>query len=292
MPGVSHAQFKEEVKDTLLRMLNISDTKHVLIGDEHVHGISGGERKRVSIAEMMITRARVQAWDNSTRGMDAFTALDYAKSLRIMTDVLGQTTFATLYQASERIYNLFDKVLILDKGRQVYFGPASEARAYFEGLGFKSLPRQSTPDYLTSCTDPNERQFAFGRSIADVPCSPEALETAFRHSPHGRALESAVAEYRSLQSTDKTDQEAFRQAILDDKKKGVGKKSPYTLGFVGQVKALTIRLFQQRIQDSFFLVSSFGLSTFLALVLGGAFFGQTQAASGAFTRGAYVFLPT
>ncbi|KAJ7742184.1 hypothetical protein B0H14DRAFT_3167681, partial [Mycena olivaceomarginata] len=50
--------------------------------------VSGGERKRVSIAEMMATRARAQAWDNSTRGLDASTALDFAKSLRIMTDIL------------------------------------------------------------------------------------------------------------------------------------------------------------------------------------------------------------
>ena len=117
----------------------------------------------------MATRARVQCWDNSTRGLDASTALDYAKGLRVMTDVLGQTTFVTLYQAGEGIYELFDKVLVLDQGRQVFLGPPSEARAYFEGLGYKSLPRQSTADYLTGCTDPNERQFAPGCSAADVP---------------------------------------------------------------------------------------------------------------------------
>jgi len=44
----------------------------------------------------MTTRARVQCWDNSSRGLDASTALDFVRSLRIMTDVLGQTTFTTL----------------------------------------------------------------------------------------------------------------------------------------------------------------------------------------------------
>lgn len=96
LPGVTREQFDKEVQDTLLRMLNISHTKQTLVGDEFVRGVSGGERKRVSIAEMMATRARVQCWDNSTRGLDASTALDYVKSLRILTDVLGQTTFVTL----------------------------------------------------------------------------------------------------------------------------------------------------------------------------------------------------
>lgn len=92
-------------------MLNIQHTENTLVGNEFVRGVSGGERKRVSIAEMMATRARVQCWDNSTRGLDASTALDFVKSLRVMTDVLGQTTFVTLYQAGEGIYNLFDKVM-------------------------------------------------------------------------------------------------------------------------------------------------------------------------------------
>lgn len=50
------------------------------------------------------------------------------------------------------IYKQFDKVLVLNKGRQVYFGPASEARKYFVSLGYKELPRQTTPEYLTGCS--------------------------------------------------------------------------------------------------------------------------------------------
>jgi len=291
IPGVKRAEFKEEVQSLLLRMLNISHTKDTLVGDEFVRGVSGGERKRVSIAEMMATRARVQSWDNSTRGLDASTALDYVKSLRILTDVLGQTTFVTLYQAGEGIYDLFDKVMVLDQGRQVYFGAPAEARAYFENLGYRALPRQSTADYLTGCTDPNERQFAEGRSAADVPSTPEALEQAFVESSFGRDLEQSRLEFKAHQETDKADQEAFRAAVAADKKKGVSKKSPYTLGFFGQVKALSKRQFQTKMQDTFYLITSFGLNMILALIIGGAYFGQTQSASGAFTRGRFVSSP-
>lgn len=96
LPGMTREQHIAEIQRTLLRMLNIQHTENTLVGDAFVRGVSGGERKRVSIAEMMATRARVQCWDNSTRGLDASTALDFAKCLRIMTDVLGQTTFVTL----------------------------------------------------------------------------------------------------------------------------------------------------------------------------------------------------
>lgn len=156
---------------------------------------------------------------------------------------------------------MFDKVLILDKGRQVYFGTASEARAYFENLGYRSLPRQSTPDYLTGCTDPNERQFADGRSERDTPSSPEDLEIAFGNSSTRTKLQHSLGEFKLRMETEKQDQEAFRAAVLDDKKRGVSRKSPYTLGFAGQVKALTIRQFRVRLQDRFQLTTSFGMDT-------------------------------
>ncbi|KAJ7596495.1 ABC-2 type transporter-domain-containing protein [Mycena floridula] len=288
LPGVSRKEFDREVLETLLQMLNISHTKETLVGSAFVRGVSGGERKRVSIAEMMATRARVQAWDNSTRGLDAATALDFVKSLKVMTDVLGQTTFVSLYQAGESIYELFDKVLVLDQGRQVYFGPPSEARSYFENLGYKALPRQSTADYLTGCTDPNERQFAPGRSSADVPSTPEAMEKVFRSSATGRSMADSREKYKLLMETEKTDQEAFRAAVAADRK-GSSKKSPYTLGFLAQVRALTIRLFQQRLQDKFQLYTSFSISTILALVIGAAFVNLPTTSAGGFTRGSVLF---
>ncbi|EMD42318.1 hypothetical protein CERSUDRAFT_79900 [Gelatoporia subvermispora B] len=289
VPGMTRKEFQDAVLNMLLKMLNISHTANTYVGDEFVRGVSGGERKRVSITEMMATRAHVLCFDNSTRGLDASTALDFIKALRVMTDVLGQTTFVTLYQAGEGIYNLFDKVMVLDKGRQVYYGPPSDARKYFENLGFKPLPRQSTPDYLTGCTDPNERQFAPGRSELDVPCTPEDLEAAFLRSPYARDMQDSLQKYKLQMETDKADQEAFRAAVAADKKRGVSKKSPYTQGFLNQVRALVVRQFQMRLQDRFQLITSFTLSTVLALVIGGAYFDLPRDAGGAFTRGSVMF---
>ncbi|KAK0522180.1 ATP-binding cassette transporter snq2, partial [Tilletia horrida] len=109
--------FRKEVAESLLKMLNISHTKDTRVGSAFVRGVSGGERKRVSIAEMFATRACVLSWDNSTRGLDASTALDFAKSLRVITDLLQLSVFTSLYQAGEGIYDQFDKVLVIDNGR-------------------------------------------------------------------------------------------------------------------------------------------------------------------------------
>ncbi|KAI2628142.1 hypothetical protein GGS21DRAFT_492784 [Xylaria nigripes] len=117
-----------------------------VVGDALVRGVQGSERrKRVSIAEMTITNASFLSWNNSTRGPDAITALDFVKSLRIQTTMYETSTFVSLCQASGSSYKQFDKVLGIDSGRQVHFGPATEALSYFESLGFLSRPRQTTP---------------------------------------------------------------------------------------------------------------------------------------------------
>lgn len=63
--GVSKAEFKEKVTRMLLNMFNINHTANTVIGNQFIRGVSGGERRRVSIAEMMITTATVLAWDVS-----------------------------------------------------------------------------------------------------------------------------------------------------------------------------------------------------------------------------------
>jgi ATP-binding cassette subfamily G (WHITE) protein 2 (SNQ2) len=274
LPKILSQDFEIQAQEMLLRMLNMSHVSGTLIGDEFVRGVSGGERRRVSIAEMMSTIAPLQCWDNPTRGLDASTALDCMKSLRIMTDKLGQTTFVTLYvfgndsrnllanqqlryQASEGIYDLFDRVLVLEEGRQIYLGPPSNARSYFEELGFKSLPRQPTVDFLTGCTDPNERQLCRGQSIADVPSTPEALEQAFWESELGFKLRRELEEYKA---SIKDNQQEIRGAVLQEKNSAASKRSPYTLGYPGQVMALARRQFQMRLQDRFQLATSFSLS--------------------------------
>lgn len=72
LPGVSQKEFNDNVLKTFLRMFNIRHTARTLVGDAFVRGVSGGERKRVSIAEMMATRAHVTCWDNSTRWSFSF----------------------------------------------------------------------------------------------------------------------------------------------------------------------------------------------------------------------------
>jgi ATP-binding cassette subfamily G (WHITE) protein 2 (SNQ2) len=111
-----------------------------------------------------------------------------------MTDISNRTTFVTLYQAGEGIYEQMDKVMVIDQGRCIYEGPAKEAKQYFLDLGFYCPERQTTADFLTAVTDPTERQFREGFEDR-APKTPEDLEQAFRSSELYQRILRDVSEY-------------------------------------------------------------------------------------------------
>ncbi|KAK4150580.1 ABC-2 type transporter-domain-containing protein [Chaetomidium leptoderma] len=288
--GINKQQLKEKVVTTLLKMFNIEHTRKTIVGNSFVRGVSGGERKRVSIAEMLISNACVLSWDNSTRGLDASTALDFVKSLRVQTDLYKTSTFVSLYQASENIYNLFDKVLVIDEGRQVYFGPATEARAYFEGLGFLPRPRQTTPDYVTGCTDAFEREYQEGRSVENAPHSPVTLEAAFTESKFAKDLDQEMSQYKKKLTEEADKYEDFRVAVREQKRRGTSKKSAYSVGFHQQVWALMKRQFLLKQQDVLALVLSWLRNIIIAIVLGTLYLNLGHTSANAFSKGGLLFI--
>lgn len=87
---------------------------------------------------------------SSTRGLDASTALEYVRALRIATDVAHVSTVVSIYQAGESLYQHFDKVCVIYEGRMAYFGRADQARQYFIDLGYEPANRQTTADFLVA----------------------------------------------------------------------------------------------------------------------------------------------
>ena len=146
--GESRGDYVREFLRVVAKLFWIEHTMNTKVGNEYVRGVSGGEKKRVSIAEAMITKASTQCWDNSTRGLDASTALEYVESLRSLTNMAHISTSVALYQAGETLYECFDKVVLIEEGKCLYYGPTDKAVEYFEGLGFRRPNRWTTADFV------------------------------------------------------------------------------------------------------------------------------------------------
>ena len=180
-PGVTRKQYAEHMRDVIMAVFGLSHTLNTKVGNDFVRGVSGGERKRVSIAEAALGGSPLQCWDNSTRGLDSSTALEFVKTLRLSTNMTGSAAVVAIYQASQIIYNVFDKVAVLYEGRQIYFGRASAAKAFFVNLGFHCAERATTGDFLTSLTSPAERIVREGFENR-VPRTPDEFAEVWRRS--------------------------------------------------------------------------------------------------------------
>ncbi|KAF9415247.1 hypothetical protein BGZ94_000147 [Podila epigama] len=280
-------QFVTEFLDVLTKMYGLTKQVETVVGNAFIRGVSGGERKRLSIAEQMATRSSVNMWDGSTRGLDASSALDYAKSLRVSTNLLKKATMVSIYQASENIYDLFDKVLLLYEGRCIYFGPANQARQFFIDMGFECPARQTTADFLTAVTDPNERKARAGFEHR-VPHTPKQFEDAYKASTLYTDIEHQRVEYQGSVS-ENNPATHFKEATKQSKQHHVSVKNPYTISFIGQVKVLTVRQVQLTLGDITSLVSRYASNVIKAVIVGSVFLLLPTDASGTFTRGGVLF---
>lgn len=106
LPGVSRQKYAEHLRDVVMAIFGISHTVNTKVGDDFVRGVSGGERKRVSIAEVTLNQSAIQCWDNSTRGLDSATALQFARTLRLSTDLAKTSAIVAMYQGSQEAYDV------------------------------------------------------------------------------------------------------------------------------------------------------------------------------------------
>lgn len=87
-------------------MLGLSHTMNSKVGDDLIRGVSGGERKRVTIAEATLSGSPLHCWDNSTRGLDSGNALEFCKALPLEIELSGSTACVAVYQASQDAYEV------------------------------------------------------------------------------------------------------------------------------------------------------------------------------------------
>eukprot|EP01133_Synstelium_polycarpum_P015912 gene15912-18915_t len=279
--------FRTKIFDLLVKMFGIVHQSDTIVGDEWIRGLSGGERKRLTITEAMVSSSSINCWDCSTRGLDAASALDYAKALRIMSDTLDKTTIASFYQASDSIYNLFNKVMILEKGRCIYFGPIGDAKQYFLDMGFDCEPRKSVPDFLTGVTNPQERIVREGFE-GRVPETSAEFEEAWKTSPQYLvALDEQTQYEKSIQ--DEQPSKEFIEQVRNEHSRTTSRKSPYVTSFMTQVMALTIRHLQIIWGDKMAIFSRYISVLMQALIYGSVFYQLAHNLGGVFTRGGALF---
>ncbi|CCD52338.1 similar to ABC transporter [Botrytis cinerea T4] len=264
-PGVTRKVYAEHMRDVMMKTLGLSHVENVLVGDDSVKGISRAERKRVSIAEAALSGCTLQCWDNCTRGFDNTHALEFCKTIRLSTTLGRTTACVALYQVPQMAYD------VLYEGRQIYFGPCHEAKSFFIDMGFVCPPYQTTADFLTSLTNPDERIIQPGFEFR-VPRTPEEFVMVWKTSRHYARLMQELEAYENEFPFDGTHALDFAAARRSQQAKYLRGKSVYKLCPRQQVVLCIVRGLQRLRSDINRIILDLVIKTFMALAVGVVFY--------------------
>ncbi|KAG9143511.1 hypothetical protein Leryth_027115 [Lithospermum erythrorhizon] len=147
LPNSIPKQEKIEHARAVMTKLGLTRCKDNIIGHSMLRGISGGERKRVSIGQEMLVNPSLLFLDEPTSGLDSTTAQRIVSTLWELVNG-GRTIVMTIHQPSSRLFYMFHKVLLLSEGHPLYFGKGNEVMGYFESVGYTPQLAMNPSDFL------------------------------------------------------------------------------------------------------------------------------------------------
>nr|AAL82898.1 sterolin 2 [Mus musculus] len=151
----SQAQRDKRVEDVIaeLRLRQCANTR---VGNTYVRGVSGGERRRVSIGVQLLWNPGILILDEPTSGLDSFTAHNLVTTLSRLAKG-NRLVLISLHQPRSDIFRLFDLVLLMTSGTPIYLGAAQQMVQYFTSIGHP-CPRYSNPaDFYVDLTSIDRR---------------------------------------------------------------------------------------------------------------------------------------
>ncbi|KAK2635346.1 hypothetical protein Ddye_030138 [Dipteronia dyeriana] len=148
LPEISSVEERDEYVNNLLFRLGLVSCAETNVGDAKVRGISGGEKKRLSVACELIASPSVIFADEPTTGLDAFQAEKVMETLRQLAQD-GHTVICSIHQPRGSVYGKFDDIVLLTEGELVYVGPArDEPLEYFSNFGYRCPDHVNPAEFL------------------------------------------------------------------------------------------------------------------------------------------------
>jgi len=245
--------------DSLLQdvgLLHVAGTK---IGGPSVRGISGGQRRRVSLARGVAADPRVMFCDEPTSGLSSTDAELCVKALKILTRKWGMTICVVIHQPRVEVAMLFDQLVLLTSqpGRIVYNGPMQDAKSHWEAVGYP-VPNSANPTdhYLDLVT----------------PGAPGAVPDVFREY-YIKNMEPRILE---LVAAAEANRGKNAWAILEEQNQSLAqlgaisppRKSIYGVGFGKQLHLVFQRKLRLSLIDTEFIGTVVFMQVFIGVFIG------------------------
>lgn len=256
LPGnMSHAEKQERVQ-LLIDELGLGSCAKTFIGNAEVRGVSGGERRRVSIGVDLIHDPAVLFLDEPTSGLDSTAALNVIQNLHEIAESRKRTIILTIHQPSFRILNLIHNFLILARGNVVYHGPYAGMIPFFKEYG------SVVPEHV------NGLEYALDL-VEEVESKEGGLDSLVKF------CEEKTQESRQLGV------QSSMGAMGDIRGKD------FATSFVSEVAVLSYRNFKNIFRTPELFLARIGLMCITGLVLGSLFLNSRHSPKGVSNRASY-----
>jgi ABC-type multidrug transport system ATPase subunit len=180
-PDASAAEraLRSSIVDHVMDALELRECENVILGNELARGVSGGQKKRVTIGEVLLSGARILSLDEVTNGLDSATASSIMSFICSWARLTGGTVVAALQAPTPEILATFDDVILLSDGHEFYHGPSVGLNDFFAKSGFIRPEYMDPADYaLSMCVSPSYVASTFG-TVPGALANREALAAAW-----------------------------------------------------------------------------------------------------------------
>ena len=183
----------------LIESFGLQRQVDTIVGTPLRKGLSGGQKRRLSVASQLVTSPQVVFLDEPTSGLDSSASFECMRYIRDVAKQHNLIVIASIHQPSTTTFQLFDQLMLLSEGRTCYFGPVIEIQKYFERIE-RPIPLQINPaEYLLDLVNSD-----FGSNDSLGKDSVQQIQAAWTSSEENQALVSSTTDKSSSTSTSKS----------------------------------------------------------------------------------------
>ena len=238
---------KTLIVNQLIDELGLKDCADTLVGDNSHRGLSGGEKRRLSMGTQMVSNPSVMFLDEPTTGLDAYSAYLVVKTLKKLAKEDGRTFILSIHQPRSDILFLFDYVCILSKGNVVFCNQMNELIPYFKSISYDVPDLVNPADYFIDLSSVD------GRTEDSLAITSERLEMLVSH---WRKYEEKTLSYKPI----------------NHKYEIQLKSMTGRLPFWKQVSVLTRRNYKLNFNDTNTLIATFAEPVVMGAIVGWIYF--------------------
>ncbi|KAF9566441.1 hypothetical protein EC968_003752 [Mortierella alpina] len=297
----------------VIEMLGLTHCKDRRIGNVTSRGISGGEKRRVSIALELITRPPILILDEPTSGLDSYSAHMVVEQLCKLAASKTTTVIMTIHQPRSDIFFMFDQTLVISKGEALYFGPTEGAAEYLHQRGLHCPSNYNIADYLLDIAmdpellakakafDGQDGREKSGHSTAHQ-LHQEANNVISRRAGSAHDQRNGIVDTDAGTTSPKSHTSNETAVSIDEGgstghplkaapecKPGSRQKTIYPTSFLTQLRVIMKRDFQTLIRDRSLLVLHLAVAIILGIFIGGLYFQVPTTLAGFQNRAGSLF---